>query len=100
MQDNENKFLPEEFSEPINIENVLDLHGFYPEQISEVLNHFLKHAQNKGYKEVRIVHGKGKSRLKFEVRQFLKQDSRVIEFGDAPPFLGGWGAAVVKIKKK
>lgn len=72
----------------------LDLHGFFPEQIPEVMEEFLSNAQRLGIEEVRIVHGKGKSVLRREVLHFLENDPRVVEYGQAPPERGGWGATV------
>ena len=90
---NDEKNMPE----PVRVEDVLDLHGFFPEQIPEILDEYLRFAVEKRYREVRIVHGKGKSRLKWQVRQFLQADKRVLHFTDAPPERGGWGATLVEI---
>ena len=76
----------------------LDLHGFFPEQIEEVVNAFIDHARTLELKELRIIHGKGKSRLKWEVHQVLKNHEDVETFSDAPPGSGGWGATRVRIK--
>ena len=89
---------PEEFSEPIPVEDLLDLHGFFPNQIPEVVNEFLAHTKEQGYREVRIAHGKGKSRLKWEVHQILENHQLVEAFGDAPPERGGWGSTIVTLK--
>lgn len=35
----------EEFPEYIQVTDVLDLHGFYPEQVPEVVNEFIHHAR-------------------------------------------------------
>ena len=85
--------------DPVHITNILDLHGFFPEQIEEIVNDFLENASCLNLKQVRIVHGKGKSRLKYEVIKVLKHHPLVESFGDAAPFLGGWGATIVNIKK-
>jgi len=87
--------LPQE----IIVTDVLDLHGFYPEQIAEVMDAFLENALALGIKEVRIIHGKGKSRLKFEVHRILKMDKRVVRFSDAPRNMGGWGATIAGLKE-
>lgn len=89
---------PEAFQEPIRIDDVLDLHGFFPEQIPEIVSEFLAAAVARGFSEVRIVHGKGRSRLKWEVRQHLQDHPAVGRFGDAPPERGGWGATVVQLR--
>lgn len=88
---------PDGIPETIIVTDVLDLHGFFPEQIPEVMDAFLENAVNLGIREVRIIHGKGKSRLKFEVHRILKQDGRVVRFGDARPYQGGWGATVATL---
>ncbi|MBN2417271.1 Smr/MutS family protein [bacterium] len=88
---------PEDLPDKIIVTDVLDLHGFFPEQIPEVMDAFLENALELGIREVRIIHGKGSSRLKFEVISILKVDERVVRFGDAPPFEGGWGATVATL---
>ncbi|MBN1781280.1 Smr/MutS family protein [bacterium] len=85
--------------EYIEVADVLDLHGFFPEQIPEMIEVFLEHAGEKQYTEVRIIHGKGKSRLKWEVHQVLARHPGVISFTDAPPDLGHWGATIVQLRK-
>ena len=73
----------------------LDLHGFFPEQIPEMIEDFLANAKELGLKRVRIVHGKGKSKLKYIVHQSLTSHPLVTKFGDAPPEAGGWGVTIV-----
>ena len=82
----------------IVVTDVLDLHGFFPEQVDEILEAFLDNAMALGLTRLRVVHGKGKSRMKYEVHRFLKADGRVFGFSDAPPHLGGWGATLIEIK--
>lgn len=83
--------------EPGPVTDVLDLHGFFPEQVSEVLDEYLRVSLEAGRLEVRIVHGKGRSVLKARVREFLEGDDRVAGFRDAPPERGGWGATIVHL---
>ena len=73
----------------------LDLHGFFPEQIPEMIEDFLANAKKLGLKRVRIVHGKGKSKLKYIVHKNLTLHPLVTKFSDAPPEAGGWGATIV-----
>ena len=88
---------PEGIPAEIRVTDALDLHGFFPEQVPEIVDAFIANAIVLGLRDLRIVHGKGKSRLKFEVHQALKRDARVFAFGDAPPELGGWGATVIRL---
>lgn len=90
----ENQDIPEF----IEVTDVLDLHGFFPEQVEEVLLAFLEQAREKKIAQVRIIHGKGRSRLKWEVHQILKDHPNVARFTDAPPELGHWGATVADLK--
>ncbi len=76
----------------------LDLHGFFPEQVPEIMDEFLANAVELGLKRLRIIHGKGRSKLKFLVHQRLKAHPKVKKFGDAPPQAGGWGATVVMLE--
>ena len=89
-----------DFPEYIEITDVLDLHGFFPEQIPEVVHEFVQSAVEKGLKNLRVIHGKGKSRLKFEVRQALETNPHVAWFGDAPYSSGGWGATIIELKEQ
>ncbi|HDQ44829.1 MAG TPA: DNA mismatch repair protein MutS [bacterium] len=86
---------PDGLPDAVIVTDILDLHGFYPEQIPEVVHAFLENARDLCLEQVRIIHGKGKSRLKWEVRQILKGREDVAEFRDAPPESGGWGATLV-----
>ena len=81
----------------IRVTDVLDLHGFFPEQVPEIVEAFIENALELQLYELRIVHGKGRSKLKWAVRKVLKLHSNVIYFGDAPPEQGGWGATIVVI---
>ena len=79
------------------VTDVLDLHGFFPEQVPEMIDEFIKNAINLKLYHLRIVHGKGKSKLKWIVHNELKQNKFVRQFGDAPVERGGWGATIVEL---
>jgi DNA-nicking Smr family endonuclease len=88
----------EELPDFIEVTDVLDLHGFFPEQVPEMVEEFIKNALELKLYRLRIIHGKGKSKLKWTVHQVLKENAHVIWYGDAPPEIGGWGATIVDIK--
>ncbi|KAA3620436.1 MAG: DNA mismatch repair protein MutS [Calditrichaeota bacterium] len=90
--------IPEELRNPVQVEDFLDLHGFFPEQIAEVVQEFINYAVEKKYPKVTIVHGKGKSKLKWEVHRILREMPAVLHFSDAAPQAGGWGRTVVDLK--
>jgi dsDNA-specific endonuclease/ATPase MutS2 len=84
-------------SGPFVVTDDLDLHGFFPEQVPEMLDEFLRNARALGIREVRIAHGKGKSVLRGAVWKFLEKHPFVIDFRQAPPDRGGWGATIARV---
>lgn len=79
------------------LEDVLDLHGFPPSEMREIVAGYLDDAVAAGFPAVRIVHGKGIGVQREAVRALLAANPRVIEFGDAPEHQGGKGATVVRL---
>jgi DNA-nicking Smr family endonuclease len=82
----------------IPIEDSFDLHSFLPGDIANALSDYLDEAVQRGWREVRIIHGKGKGVRRAEVRRLLASDPRVVEFFDAPPGRGDFGATVVLLR--
>jgi len=83
----------------IPIEDWIDLHTFSPREIPSLLEDYLTGCQNKGFLEVRIIHGKGKGVQRNIVHSFLKKSPLVESFQDAPLEAGSWGATIVFLKK-
>ncbi len=82
----------------IPIEDSFDLHSFLPRDVADALSDYLEEAVRRGWREVRVIHGKGKGVRRAEVRRLLASDPRVLEFFDAPPGRGDFGATVVLLK--
>lgn len=82
----------------VPIEDSFDLHSFLPADVPDALSDYLDEAVQRGWREVRIIHGKGKGVRRAEVRRILSRDSRVVEFFDAPPGRGEFGATVVLLR--
>lgn len=82
---------------PTNASISLDLHGKRVEEAIEELDSFLSNALMAGFSEVLICHGIGTGRLSVAVSEFLSSHPKVLEFNDAPPQMGGFGAKVVKL---
>jgi DNA-nicking Smr family endonuclease len=78
--------------------DTLDLHGFSPSDVPELVASFLDDAVRNGRQHLRIIHGKGSGVLRQRVRAILGRDPRVIAFGDLPEFQGGRGATWVDLK--
>ncbi|MFQ5603867.1 MAG: Smr/MutS family protein [bacterium] len=100
MDENNRLDAEEELPEYFRVTDVLDLHGFFPEQVPEVVEAFIENARSLHLQRLRIIHGKGKSKLKWMVRKELENHPEVESFGDAPPEFGGWGATIVILKEE
>ncbi len=83
------------------LQGELDLHGLRTDAAREQTSLFLRDAQLKGLRCVRIVHGKGLGSpgkqpvLKDKVKRWLVQSERVLAFVQARADEGGVGAVVV-----
>lgn len=88
------------FPEPVRLEirDVFDLHSVPPREVRAVVEEYLREARLKGYRQVRIIHGKGVGVQRETVRKVLARTPFVEHFADAPPEAGGWGATVVRMK--
>ena len=78
--------------------DTLDLHTFSPDEVSSLIDEFLRLAQEDDIRLANIIHGKGTGRLRRRVRGLLAKDPRVAAFYDAPQRSGGWGATIVELK--
>jgi dsDNA-specific endonuclease/ATPase MutS2 len=81
------------------IEDSIDLHTFAPRDVASVVEEYLYEAQNKGFEEVRIIHGKGKGVQRRIVRGVLERHPAVESFRDASGSRGGWGATVAVLRR-
>ena len=90
------------FNGPIKIpiSDSLDLHTFNPRDVGSLLEEYLSECQRLGYKEVKIIHGKGKGTLRNLVHGFLKSSPKVAGFCLATAESGSWGATIVKLRKR
>ena len=85
------------------IQGQIDLHGHRREEAREALAAFLADAMRRGWRCVRVVHGKGigspgrQPVLKGKVRSWLVQRQEVLAFTQARGPDGGAGALVVLI---
>ena len=85
------------FPEPvvIPIEDSIDLHRFRPAEVALVVEAYLEAAQEAGFREVRVIHGRGRGVQRARVQRLLERDPHVERFADAPGDRGGWGATLV-----
>ncbi|MCD4749446.1 MAG: Smr/MutS family protein [Thermoanaerobaculales bacterium] len=81
------------------VEDFIDLHSFPPRDIPSVVESYLETALEQGYREVRLIHGRGIGVQRERVRSTLARHPAVMSFDDAPPEHGGWGATVVILRR-
>ena len=88
------------FPEPVRLEitDVFDLHTIRPREVRAVVEEYLREARRKGFRSVRIIHGKGVGVQREAVRTVLARTPFVEHFSDAPPEAGGWGATVAHLR--
>ena len=86
------------FPEPVEIEitDVFDLHTIPPREVKPVVEEYLREAHRKGFRVVRIIHGKGVGVQRETVRAILAHTPFVEDWTDAPPDAGGLGATIVR----
>ncbi len=82
----------------VPIEDSIDLHAFAPRDIPAVVEGYLEAAVERGFREVRLIHGRGKGVQRARVQERLARDPRVERFVDAPPARGGWGATIAWLR--
>ena len=66
------------------IEDWIDLHTFQPREIPSLVEEYIYQAVRKGFKHVRIIHGKGIGVQRAVVHSILEKHPDVIAFSDAP----------------
>lgn len=88
--------------EPIHIpiEDALDLHPFRPAEIADVAAEYLHAAREKGFRQVRLIHGRGMGVQRRIIRSLLSRLDFVESFADADAGGGGWGATVVTFRDR
>jgi len=88
--------------EPVEIPltGELDLHTFAPRDIPSVVEEYGLSCADKGLPDLRLVHGRGRGVQRAAVRRVLAGMPQVASFEDAPALAGGWGATVVRLRKK
>jgi len=65
------------------IEDVIDLHSFKPAEVPGLVEEYIYQALRKGFREVRIIHGRGTGTQRRTVHSILRRHPEVIGFTDA-----------------
>ena len=80
--------------EEIPITDVLDLHPFSPRDVKMVVEEYLYQCAERGFRFVRIIHGKGIGVQRELVRSILSKSELVDSFEEGPD----WGSTAVILK--
>ena len=89
-----------------SVQAELDLHGHTSDEARDTLADFLVEARARGYRCVRVIHGKGLSSpnrepvLKGKVRKWLSHWDDVLAYSEAPQHAGGGGAVLILLRGK
>lgn len=75
----------------------LDLHTFLPRECADVVEEYVRAAQEAGLPRVRIIHGKGTGTLRRTVHAVLERHPAVRSFTLADERSGSWGATLVEL---
>ena len=82
----------------IPVEDRIDLHPFPPRDVPDVVDAYLEVAVEKGFTEVRLIHGRGIGVQRDRIQKLLARHPLVSGFHDAPADRGGWGATIAYLK--
>jgi len=83
----------------IPIEPTFDLHHFAPQDVVAVVADYVAEASAAGFREVRIVHGRGRGVQRGLVQQALERNQLVEAFWDDPRSHLGATIAVLKTSR-
>jgi DNA-nicking Smr family endonuclease len=78
------------------IEDSIDLHAFQPRDIPSVVEEYITAAHAAGWREVRLIHGRGIGVQRGRVQAALERHPLVEEFWDAPE--AHLGATVARLR--
>jgi DNA-nicking Smr family endonuclease len=68
----------------VPIEDSIDLHTFHPRDIKSVVEEYVNAAHEAGFREVRLIHGRGRGVQRGIVQAALEKHPLVESFDDAP----------------
>jgi dsDNA-specific endonuclease/ATPase MutS2 len=66
--------------------------------VPELIPDYIDEAIRLGFRQVRIIHGKGKGTLRRMVHAALERHPRVVSYKLGDQSSGAWGATVVELK--
>ncbi len=80
----------------IPITDTLDLHTFSPRDVKALVEEYLEQCSQRGFRYIRIIHGKGVGVQKNIVQSVLEKSSLVESFEQGPD----WGSTAITLKNQ
>ncbi len=80
------------------IDGILDLHGFNPKDIKELIPEYILECRRRNLLEIRIIHGKGIGNLRRTVHAILDRHTGVAGYRLDSRSSSSWGATLVTLK--
>jgi DNA-nicking Smr family endonuclease len=80
----------------VPIEPEIDLHSFAPREVISVVDEYLHAAREAGFREVRLIHGRGKGVQRAGIQRLLQSHPLVDGYWDAPE--SHLGATLVRLR--
>lgn len=81
----------------MEINGEIDLHTFQPHDIISLIEEYILCCHEKGIREVKIIHGKGKGILRRKVHSVLHEHPLVRNFYLDKHGRSGWGATIAEL---
>lgn len=83
----------------IAIDGELDLHNFSPKEVAPLVREYIDVCRQRGLRDLRIVHGKGKGVLRRTVHSLLDRHEAVESYRLGGHREGSWGATIVRLRE-
>ncbi len=81
------------------IDGELDLHNFSPKEVAPLVREYIEVCRQRGVRDLRIVHGKGKGVLRRTVHSLLAKHEAVESYRLGGHGEGSWGATIVRLRE-
>jgi len=81
----------------IDVNGILDLHYFKPEDLSTLVDEYIRVCIEKKIFSVRFIHGKGIGNIRRSVHSLLDKNPYVTGYQLADESGGGWGATIANL---
>jgi dsDNA-specific endonuclease/ATPase MutS2 len=89
---------PEPEPAEVPVGDSLDLHGLPPQEVGAIVDAYVEEARRLGFRQVKIIHGRGIGAARRTVRVHLERSPHVLQYHDAAP-PSGLGATIAILQR-